>query len=243
MSFELKNELPQFEIKLPSSGESITLRPYTVKEENILLMAVESGDQDTAINSTKQVIKNCLVEPKDLNIESLPYFDIDYMFLTLRARSVGESVTATFVCPTIVDNHPCNTNLPVEINIDNIKMDETNISREFKIGPSTTIHLDYPTYTSMKKLDDKEGTLKKKIKLIASCVTKIVDKKKVWTKKDFTPSEIVDYLDGLTREQFSKLEEFIDNLPGFYLGVKTTCPKCNTEHDIKYNNLVDFFLS
>lgn len=241
MTLKLENVLPQFELKLPSSGKTITARPFTVKEEKVLLIAAESKDENQIIQATKQVVSNCIIKP-EIDMEKLPYFDMDYLFIALRSKSVGETIPVTFICPVLNEQgEPCNSNMPAEINIENVQIDKSDISREIKIKGGIVFYLKYPSYTTMKKLGERSN-MEKKISLIASCVDRIADKNTVYTSKDFTPREMIAFIEGLSKEQFNPLEEFIDNLPGFYIDVKTKCPKCNTDHQIKYTDFQSFFL-
>ena len=121
-----KIDMPVYEIKIPSNGQSITVRPFTVKEEKLLLMALESDDDLEIVNTTKQIINNCIVSEK-IDVNTLPFFDVDYLFIALRAKSIGEKVDIKYTCKNVVDGQICGASFNAEIDVSNVKIvkDET----------------------------------------------------------------------------------------------------------------------
>lgn len=237
-----KIELPTYTIKLPSNGKEITIRPFLVKEEKLLLIAAQSKDENEIINATKQVINNCVIEG-DVNVDTLPFFDIDYIFISLRAKSIGETVSVNFTCNNLVDDVPCNNRFVANIDMaksEIVKAD--NISDDISLSGTLKIKMKYPTYSVMKTLNDDDINLEKKIKIITSSISQIIDKDKVYTSKDFTPDEVKTFIEGLTQDQFAKLENYVDNFPSFVVNAEATCSKCGYEHKIKYDNFTTFFL-
>lgn len=238
----LENVLPQFELKLPSSDETLTVRPFTVAEEKILLIAKEAKSEQAVIDATKQVVSNCVISPK-IDIEKMPFFDVNYLFIALRAKSIGETMPMTFICSAKDEQGEiCNGNMETEINVENVKLDKhPDVHTEIKLPGGFTVYMRYPTYTVMKTLGE-STTIERKIKLVASCVERLVDKHRVLSAgKDFTPLEMIKWVEGLTREQFNKLEFFIDNQPDFHFEVACTCPKCGKDHKIVYTDFESFF--
>jgi hypothetical protein len=236
-----KIDLPIYELKIPSSGKEIRVRPFVVKEEKLLLMAAESDDADEIIKTTKQIINNCIIDEK-IDIDKLPFFDIDYLFIALRAKSIGEKIDMSFVCNNEQDGKVCRNVFDVPIDISN-----TSIVKPFKgsekidIGNNMTVKLKYPTYSIMKVINDNDSIVNKKIKVMANCIDSIVQGDKILTSKDFTKKEAEDFIEGLTQEQFIKLETFVDNFPYFQVELQHTCNKCGFEHDIKYRDFASFF--
>lgn len=234
-------DLPTYDIKVPSTGKTIKIRPFKVKEEKLLLMAAESNDSQEIINTTKQILKNCILT-EDIDIEKLPFFDIDYIFIALRAKSVGESIDIKFTCNNLVDNYICGHIFPAKIDITNCKIENPEVKMTIEIGKNTSFKMKWPTYSSLKTIVDSDKDIDKELHIIASCIDSILDKDKVYTTKDMTKEEIVAFIENLTQEQYVKLTEFIDSFPSFVIQSKATCPKCEFEHNLEYRNFESFFV-
>jgi hypothetical protein len=235
-------ELPTYQLKLPSNGKDVTVRPFTVKEEKLLLMALQSNDEKEIIRTTKQVINNCLVN-SDIKVDLLPFFDVDYLFIALRGKSVGETVDVSFKCNNLVEGKICENVFDAKIDIANVKMikDDT-IDSKIKVSPTVLVKMRYPNYQDMKLILDSDTELNKKIHMIVASVDYIQEKEKVYTQKDMTRKEIYDFVEGLTQDQFKKLEIFVDNLPTFVVTAKAKCSKCGFEHNLEYNDFASFFV-
>lgn len=234
-----KIELPIYDLTIPSTEKVIQIRPFKVKEEKLLLIASESNDPDEMINATKQVVNNCIVSEK-IDIEKLTFFDIDYIFIALRAKSVGDKIEMKYTCNAIdQEGKSCGGTFDAEIDISNVKVIKSD---DMKIDMGN-IHMKmkYPGYSIMKTISDKDSIIDKKIKLIAACVDVITQGDKVYTKKDFTEKEMKDFIENLSRQQYKKLEDFVDNLPYFIVRLEKECPKCGFNHVMEYNDLTDFF--
>lgn len=236
-----KIDVPIYELKLPSNGKSIRVRPFLVKEEKLLLIAVESKDQNTIIQTTKQIINNCLID-NDVNIEKLPFFDIDYLFIALRAKSVGETVSVNFICNVYEAGKKCGMMFPVDIDILKCEVKkQVDVSPTIKLTDKVTIKMKYPSYEVMKRFVENEDVLTKKIKLIASSIDQIVDGDKVMSSKDFSKEQLEQYIETFTEEQFKKFELFIDNFPSFVILAEGNCPKCKFNHKLEYTDFTSFF--
>lgn len=234
--------LPTYKVKLPSSGKEVTIRPFTVKEEKLLLMALQSQDERDIINTTKQVITNCLVNG-DIKVDSLPFFDVDYLFIALRGKSVGETVDVSFKCNNTVDGNTCGNIFDTKIDIANVKMikDDT-IDPKIKVSPTILVKMRYPNYQDMKIIMDSDTELNKKIHMIVASIEYIQEKEKVYTLKDMTRDELYKFVEGLTQDQFKKLEYFVDNLPTFVVTANAKCKKCGFNHSLEYNDFTSFFV-
>jgi hypothetical protein len=236
-----KIDVPTYDVTLPSNGKTIKIRPFLVKEEKLLLMAVESKDNENIIKTTKQIINNCIVVG-DLDVDKLPFFDIDYLFIALRAKSIGESIEMSYTCNNIVNGNKCAGVFQTDIDISNCAIEKNeNIGLDIKLSNTLSIKMKYPTYNIMKMIMGNETFLEKKIRVICSCVDRIVNGDKVYTTKDFSKEELKTFIEDLTQEQYKKLEEFVDNLPTFHIVSKSICPKCQYEHNIKYTDFTRFF--
>ena len=235
-----KLDYPAYEIKLFSKEKPIKFRPFLVKEQKILMMAVESGNIDTVIDAMKQIINNCSLE-KIENIDSLPLIDIEQFFLNLRARSMGEIIDVFFKCKNIVEGAECN--MVINIGIDLLKdVEVLNNTKSNKImfTDKVGVLMKYPTIEQIRILIDDEETPKNK--LIIDCLDKIFDDEEVYNAKDASEEELIQFLEELSSTDYEKLSEFIENSPKVYYNRKHTCSKCGSEHSIVLEGLGDFFI-
>lgn len=236
-----KIDLPMYELKLPSSGKTVTFRPFLVKEEKLLLMAVKSDDPNEIINTTKQVINNCLIN-SDINLDTIPFFDMDCLFIALRAKSVGESIDVNYVCQNKVDDQKCGGQFSIKIDISNVTVDKrTELGSEIKFNDNLIFYMKYPNYSVVRLLNTDDDSLEKKIKIIAASVDKIFANSQYYTNKDLAPNELQDFIEGLTQEQFGKLAEYTANFPTFYIKAEGVCPKCGKNHTVRYKDFMRFF--
>jgi hypothetical protein len=228
---------PEYELTIPSSGRKIMVRPFLVKEEKLLLMALQSNDPRDTIETTKQIVRGCILAD-DVNVDKLPFFDIDYMFVFLRAKSIGENITLQYTCGI----NECGSQFPAVIDISNVKMVNLNaIPDEVLMPGQIKVKLKYPTYTQVKSILDDENVLDKKIKLIAASIDVIQEKDKIYTLKDMSPQEVTTFVENLTQNDYRKFEPWVDTFPSFYIEAKSKCPKCGFEHVIEYTDLHKFF--
>lgn len=235
-----KIELPIYDLTIPSTEKVIQIRPFKVKEEKLLLIAAESNDPDEMINATKQVVNNCVVSEK-FDIEKLPYFDVDYIFIALRAKSVGDKIEMKYTCNAVnEEGKTCGGSFDAEFDISNVHVVTNGETLKIDLG-NITMKMKYPNYTVMKAISDKDSVIDRKIKLIAACVDVVTQGDKVYTRKDFTEKEMVNFIENLTESQYKKLEVFVDNLPYFIVKLEKDCPKCGFHHVMEYNDLTDFF--
>lgn len=236
-----KIDVPTYDVTLPSDGKTIKIRPFLVKEEKLLLMAVESKDNENIIKTTKQIINNCIVSG-NVDLEKMPFFDVDYLFIALRAKSIGEKIETSYTCNNVIEGNRCGGVFQTDIDISNCIIDKNeNVDMNIKLNNTLTIKMKYPSYSIMKAIMGNESVLEKKIRVICSCVDRITNGDKVYTTKDFSKEELKKFVEGLTQEQYKKLEEFVDNLPTFFISSKSKCPKCQYEHNIKYTDFTRFF--
>lgn len=237
-----KINLPTYEIKLPSNDRKIKIRPFLVKEEKLLLMALESEDVNDIIETTKQIVNNCIIDA-DIDVDDLPFFDVDYLFIALRAKSVGDSVEVKFTCNNRVENGMCNNVFPAQIDITNCKtVTDESIKKVIDLGSGIQVKMKYPSYTTMKTILDNESVMNKKINIIANSIEHIVEGENVHTLKDKTKEEIVEFIENLTRDQYKKLEYFVDNFPGFVITAEAKCNKCGFDHKLEYSDFTSFFV-
>tara|TARA_B100000029_G_scaffold507251_2_gene591500 strand:+ start:90 stop:836 length:747 start_codon:yes stop_codon:yes gene_type:complete len=210
--------IPEYDLILPSTNKKIKYRPFLVKEEKMLLIAMESEDQKEITTATINVIKNCVID--EINVETLPIFDIEYIFLWLRARSKGEVVELKYSCPQ------CKKSIPVSFNIE-----EVTISRDEKhtdkiqLTDDLGVCMKYPNMILQEKIDSikEDNQIEMVLKSILLCVDYIYDNEKTYSKKDYTEKEMEDFFDSLNDTQFQQISNFFDTMPKLKHEVKLEC--------------------
>lgn len=235
-----KIDLPIYELSIPSTGQTINVRPFTVKEEKLLLIALETNEIDDIIKTTKQIINNCILT-EGVNIDKLPFFDVDYIFIFLRAKSIGETVEVQLTCNNVLENGQTCGNV-FEADMDIAKCDivtDESISSDIKLTADQGVKLKYPGYATMKRLEQNEVDAKTNI--IVNSIDYIYDKKGQYSWKDYSKDELKEFVEGLTEANYKKLEEFVDNFPTFMVRLQSKCTKCGFEHDVRYSDFYDFF--
>jgi len=236
-----KIDLPTYDFTIPSSGKVVKVRPFTVKEEKLLLIAIESKVASDIISSVKQVINNCIVEG-DVDVDKLPFFDIDYLFIFLRAKSVGETATVSLTCNnTLEDGSTCGHNFVTEADVGNVELVKFDgVVDDIKLGPAAGVRMRYPNYSIMRKIEELPD-IDKKTHIIVSSIDYIYDKKGMHSYKDYTTDELKDFVEGLTEENYKKLEAYVDRFPTIYGKIEADCPKCKFHHTVRYTEFYDFF--
>jgi predicted Zn-ribbon and HTH transcriptional regulator len=234
-------DLPIYDLKIPSTGQEIKIRPFKVKEEKLLLMAAESNDNMEIINTTKQVLNNCILT-EGVDIEKLPFFDVDFLFIAIRAKSIGETIELEFTCNAVKDEKKCGHVFSDNLDLTKCRVIKNDkIEKNINLGGGLAMKMKYPSYTVMKFMDDGEQVLDRKVKIIAACIEMIQKGDDVYTTKDFTFEELKNFIEELSEAQYIKLEEFVDNFPYFVVDIETQCPKCKTKHRKEYRDFSAFF--
>jgi len=233
-----KISTPTYELELPSTGQKIKYRPFLVKEEKLLLLALETEDNKQITNAIKTVIKNC-IQTKGIKVETLPTFDIEFLFLNIRARSVGEEIEVNLICQD--DNE---TTVPVTINVDDIKVEKNkNHHKQIKLDDSLMMDMKYPSLDQFIKnnFDLNGNTMEQSFELIADCIDKIYSEEEVWSSSDVTREEMVDFLEQMNSLQFKQIEEFFETMPKLSHKVKIKNPKTKVESEVVLEGLSSFF--
>lgn len=237
-----KIDVPTYDLVLPLNKTELKVRPFNVREEKLLLMALESKDQNEIVNTVKQVVNNCIVHGK-YDVNKAPFFEVDFIFIFLRAKSIGEKVAVKLTCNNVLeDGERCGKIFPAELDVSNCELvDDNHISGDIKLDGSRGVRMKYPGYGAMKKVDTGLD-IDRTINIIVNSIDNIYDEKGIYSSKDYTKEELHEFVEGLTEENFRKLEEYVDNFPTFAVRVEATCPKCKYEHSVRYTNFADFFL-
>ena len=230
---------PTYSMVLPSTEKEINYRPFLVKEEKLLVLALESEDTKQITTAIKAVLKNC-IQTKGIKVELLPTFDIEYLFLNIRGKSVGESIDVNIVCP---DDEK--TNVKVVIDLDDIKVKKTEgHSNQIKLDNTLMMELKYPSLDEFIKnnFDFKdENAMEQSFKLIAASIDKIYNEEEVWVAADCTKKEITEFLESMNSSQFKKIEEFFTTMPKLSHTIKVTNPNTKVESEVVLEGLASFF--
>jgi len=229
---------PTYELVLPSSGRKIKYRPFLVKEEKILIIALESQDQKQIANSIKSILSNCILT-RGTKVEKLSTFDIEYLFLNVRGKSVGEQIEVMVTCPD-----DGKTQVPMSINIDSIKVEKSkNHKTDIKLDDQFTLKMRYPSLNEFIKTNFNVDEMKvdDTFELIASCIDQIYSEEESWTQQDCTKKELVEFLEGLNSSQFKEIEIFFETMPKLSHKVKVKNPNTGVESDIVLEGLQNFF--
>lgn len=230
MSLPVLN-VPHYELVLPSNGKKIKYRPYLVKEQKILLMAVISEDIKDMTSAVKQIIENCTYNTLDAN--TLPQFDIEYIFLKIRSKSVGEICEPATECPS------CKKSIKLRIDLNNIEVSKPKQSNKIELAKNVGIIFKYPTLEEEMKIQTSSSTLPSEYELLYSCVEKLYDENQVYTKKDFTVQEFSEFVENLNSSQFEKILDFFANQPKVETTVELKC-SCGYNSNITLQGLPDF---
>jgi len=236
-----KLNVPVYETILPSTNKVIKYRPFLVREEKILLTAMESDDEKVITNAVKQILKNCLLG--ELNIDELPTFDIEFLFLRLRAKSVGEKITVGLKPYPCVQNDGglCKFSTEVEINLEEVKVkkDENHTSK-IMIDDTVGIVMGYPDISVLNTAKNKSET-EAGMDVIKKCISMIFTSEETHEKGSFTDSDLDEFIDSLNTEQFGKIKQFFDTIPKLSHTVKYTCKTCGEEKETTIEGLNSFF--
>ena len=233
-----KISTPTFELELPSTGQKITYRPFLVKEEKVLLFALESEDTKQISNAVKTVIKNC-ISTKGSKVEELPTFDIEYLYLNSRGKSVGEELEVNLICPD--DGQ---TTVLTHINVEDIEVQrEDGHYTQIKVNDEYIIEMKYPSLSEFIKQNFQvEGNdAEKSFDLIASCVSQIFTEEEVWNAEECTKKEIVEFLEQMNSNQFREIEKFFATMPKLSHTVKIKNPNTGVESEVVLEGLASFF--
>lgn len=236
-----KIDAPVYDILLPLSKKKIKYRPFLVKEQRNLLMAMESKDYDTIEQNIKQVLQNCTQTP-NIDFDNLPVLDIEYYFLQLRAKSVGEITENRYTCNNVVDDIECGAIMEVSINLLDIEIDIPEESNDtIKLNDKFTIKMTYPKFSIVNKAGSIDNINDFAFQMIAESIEYIHDGEQFYYAKEATKEELIDFVEQLNQEQFSKLEDFFTNLPKLRKDFDVTCKKCGHVHHIEVEGLESFF--
>lgn len=234
-----KISTPTYELELPSTGQTIKYRPFLVREEKLLVLALESEDTKQITTAIKTVIKNC-IETKGIKVELLPTFDIEYIFLNIRGKSVGEEIEVNIICPDDGE-----TTVSVKINVDDIQVQKnSDHDKKIRLDDSIMMEMKYPSLDQFIKSNfdiTADNTMDQSFELIGSCIDKIYTEDEVWAASDVTKKELMEFLDQMNSVQFKEIEKFFETMPKLSHAIKVTNPVTQVESEVVLEGLSSFF--
>jgi len=233
-----KLNTPTYELEVPSTDEKLKYRPFLVKEEKILLMAMESGKNEDIIQAVKDIVSECTFNKIDLG--SMPMFDVEYIFLNIRAKSVGEVSKLKLLCP---DDKKTYVDTEVNLTEVQVQVDEEHTNK-IELTDDMGMIMTYPTIDSFSESGIQNVNASNMIDVISSCILQIYENKgeKVYQAKDQTKKELIEFVEQLNTQQFKELQKFFDTMPKLKHTVKVKNPKTKKSGDIVLTGLNDFFV-
>ena len=234
-------ETPTYELKLPSSNKKVKYRPFLVKEEKILIIALESKNQNEITNAVTDVLKKCILT-KGVDVDNLPTFDIEFLFLNIRSKSIGEDIKLTVTCPD--DNV---TKVPVTIYVDEIKVIKPRgHTKDIKLDDTMTLRMKYPSLSqfisnNFDTDDEAKSMVDKTFNVVADCIDVIYTGEDAWDAKDYTPDERLDFVNQLNSKQYKAVEKFFATMPKLSHKIEVVNPNTKEKGSVVLEGLADFF--
>ena len=230
---------PTYELELPSTGKTIKFRPFLVKEEKLLVLALESNDTKEITNAIKAVLKDC-IQTRGIKVETLPTFDIEYLFLNIRGKSVGEDIEVSVLCPDDGETYA-----EVQISIDEIEVvKDKEHNKQIKIDNKLMMEMRYPSLDQFVKSNfsfNGDNQVDQSFDLIASCIDKVYSEEEAWTSDDFTKKEVTEFLEQMNSSQFKDIESFFTTMPKLRHEVEVLNPKTKKSSKVVLEGLASFF--
>ena len=226
--------VPTYELVLPSTKKNVEYRPFLVKEEKILLLALEEGDDATIARALKQIVHNCTFEK--MEVEKLPLFDLEFVFLRVRAKSVGEVADLKLLCEDDGETYA-----DVSIPLDDIQVSFTEgHTDEIKMNDEIMVKMRYPTYELL-GVDPGDMTVEKTFELVGKCIDKVIEGETIHERADFSDKDLGEFLDSLNSNQFKDIQNFFETMPKLKYEVKFKNPKTKKQNKVTLEGLQSFF--
>ena len=232
---------PQYTLDLPSTGKSIKYRPFLVKEEKILILALESEEVKQLTSAIKQILKDCIIT-KGIKVEELPTFDIEYIFLHVRGRSVGEAIELIITC-----SDDGTTEVPVKVFIDEIQVQkDPDHSTDINLGDGLVLRMKYPSLNEFIQNNfdfssNDVSSIERSFDIVSSCIDMVFNADESWAASDCTKKELNDWIETLTSQQFKEVEKFFNTMPKLAHTFKVTNPNTKEESEVTLEGLTSFF--
>ena len=241
-----KIDVPIYNVRLLSNDQELRFRPFTVKEEKLFLMASESEELETIVNTIKQILNNCILDELDVNI--LPLFDIEYLFLHIRARSISEIVNLKYKCNNDIttegakESHKCNNVVEIDLNILEVQPEkQTGHTNKIEITEKMGMIMKYPSFETLKNIDA-QNEADSIIKTTVSCIEYVYDSESIYYAKDSTEEELIEFLESMQAKDLEKIKFFFDTMPKMKKDIEFKCNKCGHEEKIELEGIQNFFV-
>jgi hypothetical protein len=239
-----KIDTPTYETKLISTGKTVKYRPFLVKEQKLFLMASQSEDAKEVVNTIKQVLNNCILT-NAVKVDELPVFDLEHLFLQIRARSVGEVVNLRYNCNNDVldenkETKKCGGLVKVDLNLLEITPTKTpNHSNKIELSPKLGIVMKYPNFDIVQKLNiQSEADL---LDLVISCIDYIYDEEQLYYANKTSKEELEEFIENLQQSDLEKIQTFFQTMPKLSKKFDFKCPKCGYSEEINVEGIQNFF--
>jgi len=230
---------PKYELELPSTGKTVQFRPFLVKEEKLLVIALESEDSKEITTAVKTVIQSCILS-KGIKVETLPTFDIEFLFLNIRGKSVGEEIEVNIICP---DDNQTQAKVSIDINDIKVQRDDSHTNK-IKIDDTIMMQMKYPSLEQFIQnnfnFSDKNA-MDQSFELMASCIDQVFTEDEVWAASDCTKKEIKEFIESMNSTQFKDIEKFFETMPKLSHKVKVTNPKTKVKSEVVLEGLASCF--
>ena len=236
-----KLEVPTYELELPLSKKTIKFRPYLIKEQKALMMALESSDAKTIQHNVREILDVCTLS-KDVDVDELPIIDIEYYFIQLRAKSVGEMSESKYRCNNEVEDKVCGNIMEAKIDLTEIKpVQEEYVDPEIQLTDKIIVKMKYPPFKLIKDSIEMEDITEVTFNMLAQSIEYVYDGDQFHYAKESSVEELVDFIEQLNQEQFEKLEKFFNSIPKLSKKIDMKCSKCGFEHHLDVEGLESFF--
>tara|TARA_B110000037_G_C17055539_1_gene479610 strand:- start:79 stop:801 length:723 start_codon:yes stop_codon:yes gene_type:complete len=235
-------ETPTYNLEIPSTKQTVRFRPFLIKEEKILLMAQQGEDVDEKIEAIKQIIRNCIVQ--DINVDLLATFDIEYIFINLRSKSIGNLVDLNYTHACTSGDELKEEKISFQLDLDKAIVEYKNgenHSNKIELTENIGMIMRYPNFNTMQQISKADG-FEDIVGVIAGCVEMIYQDEDIFNTSDHTISEVKDFIENLTQDQFGKINDFFEDMPEAAANCKIQCRKCGFEKDMRVSGITDFFL-
>ena len=234
-------DIPTYDLELPSTKTNYKFRPFLIKEEKILLMAQTGDDMNEKIEAVKQIIRNCIIQ--DIDVESLSTFDIEYIFIKLRAKSIGNILNLSYTHEGCPENEGESTEIPFALDLENVEVTYVNgdsHSNKIQLTDDIGMIMKYPNFEIMNQMGKSE-TFEDIVGVVSSCIEIIYQDDEVFNTSDHPLSEVMDFVESLTKDQFEKINKFFEDMPEAEAECQVKCKKCGFEKTVRVKGITDFF--
>lgn len=233
MALPKLNDTPKYDLVIPSTGQKVRYRPYLVKEEKVLMLALESKDTKAAIKSIVETIEACVQEPIDTS--KLKIFDVEYMFTQIRSKSVGETSDIILKCKS------CNVENEISVKIDDINVTVPKVENIIQLTDTISLKLKWPNYKSLTDIEQNATVTDQTFDMVIKCMDSILTEEEQMSFSDYSKEEILEFIDGLTQAQFNNVKNYISQMPRLRHDIDFNCVSCNTENKYTLEGIQDFF--